>query len=246
MPLNPWLVDSIEAFSFYCCPECVFRSKEENFFQAHALQNHVLSKSFFLENNSKETSEAVIDVKLELVQDPDPDISKVKQEHDLKLDSNDFTDPLEVVIPILSSTPQTKSKKNVKISKKFQCQECGKQCKTGKQFEDHRLYHKSLEQISCVQCNETITRKFLKKHLKSVHDMEIDKNATWIQGNVKEFQCEDCGRQCNNQKQYSNHKYYHKYVLDGPQTICVKCDLEVPAKLFERHIKRVHDKNKMF
>ena len=23
MNLNPWLVDNIEAFSFYCCPECV-------------------------------------------------------------------------------------------------------------------------------------------------------------------------------------------------------------------------------
>ena len=47
MNLNPWLVDNIEAFSYYCCPECVFRSKEENVFQAHALQNHAQSTSFF-------------------------------------------------------------------------------------------------------------------------------------------------------------------------------------------------------
>ena len=58
MPLNPWLVDNIEAFSFYCCPECVFRSKEENFFQVHALQNHGLAKSFFLdlEKNGTESN----------------------------------------------------------------------------------------------------------------------------------------------------------------------------------------------
>ena len=51
MELNPWSVDSIEAFSFYCCPECIFRSKEQNFFEAHALQNHDQSKDFFLEDN---------------------------------------------------------------------------------------------------------------------------------------------------------------------------------------------------
>ena len=38
MPLNPWLVENMEAFSFYCCPECVFRSKDASFFQLHALQ----------------------------------------------------------------------------------------------------------------------------------------------------------------------------------------------------------------
>ena len=63
MPLNPWLVDSIEAFSFYCCPECVFRSKEEDYFQAHALQNHVLSRSLFLESSDKSQDEIKEDQK---------------------------------------------------------------------------------------------------------------------------------------------------------------------------------------
>ena len=45
--LNPWKVQNIHEFNYYCCPECVFRSKEDMSFQAHALQNHVLSRSFF-------------------------------------------------------------------------------------------------------------------------------------------------------------------------------------------------------
>ena len=45
--LNPWKVQNIHDFNYYCCPECVFRSKEDMSFQAHALQNHVLSRSFF-------------------------------------------------------------------------------------------------------------------------------------------------------------------------------------------------------
>ena len=34
--LNPWKVQNIHEFNYYCCPECVFRSKEDMSFQAHA------------------------------------------------------------------------------------------------------------------------------------------------------------------------------------------------------------------
>ena len=44
---NPWLVDSISAFSFLNCPECPFRSKEENLFSYHAAKNHPLSSAFY-------------------------------------------------------------------------------------------------------------------------------------------------------------------------------------------------------
>ena len=47
MVLNPWKVQSIDEFNYFCCPECVFRAKEDSSFQAHALQNHVLSKTLF-------------------------------------------------------------------------------------------------------------------------------------------------------------------------------------------------------
>ena len=47
MDANPWKVDSIEAFSFLNCPECPFRTKEENFFGFHAARNHPLSFAFF-------------------------------------------------------------------------------------------------------------------------------------------------------------------------------------------------------
>ena len=44
---NPWLVSCIDSFNFLCCPECVYRSKEETTFQVHALQNHPRSQVFF-------------------------------------------------------------------------------------------------------------------------------------------------------------------------------------------------------
>ena len=44
---NPWAVTSIGSFNFLCCPECVYRSKEESSFQIHAIKNHPKSKTFF-------------------------------------------------------------------------------------------------------------------------------------------------------------------------------------------------------
>ena len=51
---NPWLVESIKEFTYICCPECVYRTKEESTFQAHAIQNH--PQSFVLFNKVEGTS----------------------------------------------------------------------------------------------------------------------------------------------------------------------------------------------
>ena len=45
---NPWAVTSIDMFNFLCCPECVYRSKDESSFQTHAVQNHPDSRVFFI------------------------------------------------------------------------------------------------------------------------------------------------------------------------------------------------------
>ena len=45
--VNPWEVESLQAFQFLKCPECTFDTKEENFFQMHAMDHHPLSIVFF-------------------------------------------------------------------------------------------------------------------------------------------------------------------------------------------------------
>ena len=61
MDINPWQVDSIQAFYFLKCPECSFDTKEENYFHEHALQNHPLSIVFF-GTKSEELFEANIEI----------------------------------------------------------------------------------------------------------------------------------------------------------------------------------------
>ena len=84
MNANPWLVDSVNAFSFLNCPECAFRTKGENLFAYHAAKNHPLSSAFYdqqieLENSSigLKTVEYNPDLnsKLEAIQTRDTDES---------------------------------------------------------------------------------------------------------------------------------------------------------------------------
>ena len=60
--------------------------------------------------------------------------------------------------------------------------------------------------------------------------------------NPKEFQCQDCGRQCKDQQSFENHKQFHKYYLGNSsvQKLCDKCDRNIPKRLFQRHLESVH------
>ena len=52
---NPWVVENIEVFSFYCCPECDFKSKQGGSFKRHALECHNKAKSFFIISNDQKS-----------------------------------------------------------------------------------------------------------------------------------------------------------------------------------------------
>ena len=53
---NPWVVDSVDAFLFWKCPECTFDTNIEDNFETHAVENHPLSFVLFRKtlNNIKE------------------------------------------------------------------------------------------------------------------------------------------------------------------------------------------------
>ena len=47
LEINPWNVQSLQAFLCLKCPECVFDTKEKDSFQNHAIENHPLSIVLF-------------------------------------------------------------------------------------------------------------------------------------------------------------------------------------------------------
>ena len=74
---NPWEVESVQSFAFLNCPECTFKTKEESFFQNHAIETHPLC--FVLFGNYVE--EVTIDE-----QKPDLEASKIEYYVEIKGD----------------------------------------------------------------------------------------------------------------------------------------------------------------
>ena len=64
---NPWSVNNIQEFWFLTCPQCSFKTKEENKFQNHAVENHPQSFELF-RNDSKEFEDKlkIVDVEEEV------------------------------------------------------------------------------------------------------------------------------------------------------------------------------------
>ena len=54
---NPWLVASVHDFWFLRCPECPFETKEEEFFEEHAIENHPASLALFVKTVKEEALE---------------------------------------------------------------------------------------------------------------------------------------------------------------------------------------------
>ena len=51
---NPWNVDSVNAFYFLKCPECIFDTQEEYTFRDHAVEKHPLSFVLFGKQSDEE------------------------------------------------------------------------------------------------------------------------------------------------------------------------------------------------
>ena len=52
-PLNPWSVEDVDVFLFYCCPQCDHRSKSKASFIEHAFLDHPESKENVKTENLK-------------------------------------------------------------------------------------------------------------------------------------------------------------------------------------------------
>ena len=71
MALNPWQVESIQAFYYIKCPECKFDTKKENNFEDHAIENHPMSYELFGKKSVKEEEFDFVMIKEEQMSDFD-------------------------------------------------------------------------------------------------------------------------------------------------------------------------------
>lgn len=46
-PVNPWTVETLTVYLFYCCPECDIKCSNEDSFVEHALTSHTQAREAF-------------------------------------------------------------------------------------------------------------------------------------------------------------------------------------------------------
>ena len=149
---NPWQVESLEEFLYFCCPECSNKSQNRELFVHHALLHHPKSQ-IFLENleeifSDEDTNFEIEDSKFEIentnleIEDSKIEIEDSKQEIEeskIEIENSDF---------------------EIQNSNLTQCYYCGEnvtenQIKTH-MTENHGLYQKGMHgeprPIQCQHC----------------------------------------------------------------------------------------------
>lgn len=191
---NPWQVETLEAFTFLCCPECTFKSKQNESFEAHAVENHPLAKTFF--ETSKE-----IKAEIEAPENGlDLDDEAGMEEPVIKLrigskntDSNEMLENIKGVKFEYIQESDEGSSDDEENKKKYQCQMCPQefekkpqmfqhmrsdhvkiQCdECGTEIENATMLklHKSIKHqtAKCEECNRVFTKHYYAKHMKTVH-----------------------------------------------------------------------------
>ena len=227
MESNPWHVDSLEAFYFLCCPECGFKSKEQDFFKNHALQNHPLSQELFQDLFTPE-------IKLEVETDDPPYLPSTE---------------------ISEETSSKKKKVRKNDSKIWKCEKCPKVLTTRSGLFWHKKQYHSAESslmdipkdkggnVICSTCEETLPFDKYIMHHKRVHG----KLPPEFPDDKKHF-CDKCSEEFVSHNTLLNHikkmhdkpSYVNLQRDEDGKVKCSKCQESVVPHRYTSHWQGKH------
>ena len=151
---NPWLVTSVTDLSYYCCPECQYRSRNLDYFRIHALNNHEQAKDLF----NRDEDEYLSKVKQE--QEDDQIFFEDFMEYDNDNNDNDYeydSDYKEDIKPLAKP-------KKAKVEKPFKCLQCDyratKQCVLNR-----HVTRVHAEMVKCPECDKSVSKPRLEAHM---------------------------------------------------------------------------------
>ena len=233
---NPWAVNSIHDFSYFCCPDCEHKSQDKQSFVDHALYFH--SKEF-------EVSQKMIkdDSLSDVIVPEDPELN-VKSEDCVKDEcpNSDLSDEQDISI----ESSET-------IVMKFPCWLCNYAPHKGSLLKTHaRKMHKtqSRKDYPCPECGANCYfLKTLKGHLASCHNTEDSQN--------RNFLCTLCGKKLKSKSYFKKHQrevhgIENRVRISEPivpilKIECSKCvrQFETPSDL-NSHVKECQEEWKNF
>lgn len=185
MDNNPWAVQNIEAFHFYCCPECSEKYSTSTEFQNHAVQNHPKAKFLFEEEskyhleNSEFHSETENDSKKHFKceechnfttnsqknLDQHIFVRHRKEEHKFKCDNCDKKFPTNFLLK------QHNEITHKGLNKRHMCDRCGKAFAYKNGIKEHNCRPGHVQKdVQCDKCDSIFKREMdYLQHHKSQH-----------------------------------------------------------------------------
>ena len=223
---NPWAVENVEAFHYYCCPECEQRYTESQEFQDHALKVHPKAKALFDtdidDNVSKE------DLEDDQETDPVDSIDSPNPSESLHLPKTDFS-----TLKCLNCSKSFKSLLKLsthlhQIHNVSQCPKCHKIFTSFDLLKSHiQTEHKPLK--ICSICQAQV--KNLSIHIRTQHTND---------NSMKVFKCSECDFGTHSQKNLTQHIFI-RHRKDEHKFECNECDKKFPTSfLFKQHVEISH------
>ena len=181
---NPWTVNSVLDFWFLNCPECTFHTKEEDFFQTHAVINHPASsvlfgkteKDYNIDNSIDKYKENNHDYVEEYeTQTPTEslDVATISSEVEIKeelIENHEENEPknLSAINGVNSHTDK------VHETITYTCSQCDKTFLQSIELRKHtESFHEEIG-YNCENCEKIFTQKaHLNAHIKTVHEEKI-------------------------------------------------------------------------
>ena len=197
---DPWNVDTLEEFLYYCCPECKDeRIQRKEDFIKHALDEHPKSKIsvtkiiLVKKENSIELSQGTNisgrSIDIENFENACDIEYFVKSENNEHWNWHNNSKPINHLKnePSFENEDQRKDQSNDSIvpedHKIFECKSCGKSFSSAQYLKKHiHTIHEGHKDYNCEYCGKSFSQKIsLTKHIHTVHEGH------------KDFKCESCG-----------------------------------------------------
>ena len=250
MSINPWQVESIQAFYFLKCPECTFTHKEESNFQTHAIENHPLSVTFFEKSNIKiqeigildgcnknsESNDRFIRIKEEALEMGDDYENPENSEEIFQTENDSIVIKMEPECIIEEYDPLNLSNSIINSEKKFLNSEIVANNET--------TCNKSRDQNIIVKRVDFTQKLHPSSDSLSKKAQDILNESLGI-SNVKSFKCLICNSTFTSSRHMKNHI---SRVHEGKKPFeCTLCDYSSSTEgNLKTHIEVVHEEQKPF
>ena len=211
--VNPWSMENIEEFLFYCCPKCDHKYKAPQSFLDHALLSHP---------NSNIEMEVVEDEKTEKLHGDDESVDPLSYEMDIVDNMKQEHQP---------ESTETLNETDNSMYKEIECEFCEQKFKKKGKLTHHlKTKHNNTERetFDCEQCdNKFVTKTGLTRHVKIVHSEDS-----------MAVKCDLCDHISRSDFEYRSHLQSHMFrqLKDG-NFQCIECSLILkPDQNLNTHI----------